>query len=101
MMTGAPAADDLSAGSAESFLIRAQVYEAWDAVRLRVSANTPVAMVKRAALRALLASDADADSYMSKVHGHEVHDEGRPLSEHGVRAGTTVFVHARRRRPVR
>jgi hypothetical protein len=92
---------DLSAGAPDRFEIRAQVHEAWDAVRLVVTAHTPMAHVKRAALAALLADDGDSDSYVAKVHGAEVHDEGRPLSECGVRAGTTVFVHARRRRAVR
>jgi len=92
---------DLSAGAAESYMIRAQVHEAWDAVRMQVCATTTVAAVKRAALAALLADDSDPAAYMAKVGGFEVRDESQPLGAVGVRAGTTVLVHARRRRPIR
>jgi hypothetical protein len=92
---------DRSGGDPASFVIRAQVHEAWDAVRLRVSPRTPVRTVKAAALEALLGGAHEAAEYMAKVHGAEVRDEGQPLEALGVRAGTTVLVHARRRRPVR
>ncbi len=92
---------DLTHGAGEAFMIRAQVHEAWDAVRLQVATTTTIAEVMRAGLEALLGEDTDSSLYMAKVHGTEVHDESRPLSESGVRAGTTVFVHARRRRPIR
>jgi hypothetical protein len=98
--TSGPAID-LVAGGDVPFEIRAQVHEAWDAVRVRVSERTSVSNVKRAALLALLGSNEDAAQYMVKVHGHEVHDESLALGDAGVRAGTTVFVHSRRRRPVR
>ncbi len=92
---------DLAGGSDASFLIRAQVHEAWDAVRVQVTASTPVADVKRAALAALLGEQSASDAYMVKIHGAEVRDERQPVSACGVRAGTTVFVHGRRRRAVR
>ena len=92
---------DLALGASDAFMIRAQVHEAWDAVRVLVQGTTTIAHVKRAGLEALLGEDTDSSLYMAKVHGIEVHDESRPLSESGVRAGTTVFVHARRRRPIR
>jgi hypothetical protein len=92
---------DLAAGARDAFLIRAQVHEAWDAVRLHVCASTSVAAVKHAALTALLADERDPAAYMAKVGGTEIRDESQPLSAAGVRAGTTVLVHARRRRPIR
>jgi len=92
---------DLSGASADAFLIRAQVHEAWDAVRVLVSTTTTVAMVKQAALGALLRDGSDPDAYVAKVRGHEVHDESCTLADADVRAGTTVFVHARRRRAIR
>lgn len=92
---------DLSGGAEQSFVIRGQVHEAWDAVRMVVAHGTRVNDVKQAALRSLLGDGADEALYMVKVHGHEVHDESLPLSDAGVRAGTTVFVHSRRRRPIR
>jgi hypothetical protein len=96
---GAPI--DLSAGAEAPFLIRGQVHEAWDAVRLQVTEATPVAVVKRAALEALLADGSDPADYMAKVGGTEIRDESQSLGAVGVRAGTTVLVHARRRRPIR
>ncbi len=95
------AAIDLAQGAEHAFLIRSQVHEAWDAVKLLVAPHTTVAAVKRAALDALLADGSDAADYMAKVHGAEVRDESQSLQAAGVRAGTTVFVHARRRRPIR
>ncbi len=92
---------DLAAGAEPAFLIRAQVHEAWDAVKLRVGPHTTVSAVKRAALEALLADGSDAAAYMAKVRGAEVRDESQSLQAADVRAGTTVFVHARRRRPIR
>ncbi len=92
---------DLSDGAGDAFVIRAQVLEAWDAVRVRVRPRTTIAAVKQAALEALLADAADASGYMAKVRGHEVRDETLALAEADVRPGTTVLVHARRRRPVR
>jgi len=92
---------DLSGGASDPFLIRAQVHEAWDAVRVLVSASTNVATVKRAALTALLHDGSDPDAYVAKVRGHEIHDESQTLADADVRAGTTVFVHARRRRVIR
>ncbi len=92
---------DLAAGSEHSFLIRAQVHEAWDAVRVRVHSAIAVAAVKRVALTALLRDASDPDAYVVKLRGHEVRDESRTLADLDVRAGSTVFVHARRRRAVR
>ncbi len=92
---------ELSAGASDAFLIRAQVHEAWDAVRVLVTASTTIHAVKRAALHALIHEGDNSDAYVVKVRGTEVHDESQPLSASAVRAGTTVFVHARRRRVIR
>lgn len=92
---------DLAAGDPAAFVIRGQVLDAWDAVRLRVGPRTTVRAVKEASLIALLGSARDAAEYMAKVRGAEVRDETQPLDAVGVRAGTTVLVHARRRRPIR
>ena len=92
---------DLAPDASDAFVIRAQVHEAWDAVRVRVASTTTVRAVKVAALEALLGSAREASEYMAKVRGAEVRDESQPLSAADVRAGTTVLVHARRRRPIR
>ncbi len=92
---------DLSAGAPDTFLIRAQVHEAWDAVRVLVSADTTVLAVKRAALESLIKDGDNSEAYVVKVRGSEVHDESQSLAAATIRAGTTVFVHARRRRVIR
>lgn len=92
---------DLAPGAPDAFVIRAQVHEAWDAVRVRVAPGTPMRAVKEAALEALVGSARESAEYMAKVRGAEVRDEARGVAAAGVRAGTTVLVHARRRRPIR
>jgi hypothetical protein len=77
------------------------VHEAWDAIALRVAADTPVAAVKVAALDRLLQGTADPGDYVVKVGGSEVRDETRGLAACGVRDRGTLFLHGRRRRPVR
>jgi hypothetical protein len=92
---------DLRGGSGDGFTLRAQVHEAWDAVRVHVRPGTSVAEVKRAALRALLGDQADPAEYMVKLRGTELRGEGETLERVGARAGSTLFLHARRRRPIR
>ncbi len=92
---------DLSGGSADAFVIRAQVHEAWDAVKVRVTPATRILDVKTAGMHALLGESVDVAQYVVKVHAHEVVDESRSLEQAMVRAGTTVFMHTRRRRPIR
>lgn len=92
---------DLAGDAPDAFVIRGQVHEAWDAVRLRVARTTPLRAVKTATLTALLGNDHEAAEYMAKVRGGEVRDEMQSCEAVGVKAGTTVLVHARRRRPVR
>lgn len=92
---------DLRGGAGDGFMLRAQVHEAWDAVRVLALPTTTVAEVKRAALAALIGPSADPAEYMAKRHGTELRAEEESLERAGVRAGSTVLVHARRRRPVR
>jgi hypothetical protein len=92
---------DLAGDAPDAFVIRGQLHEAWDAVRLRVARLTPLRAVKSATLSALLGSAHEAAEYMAKVRGGEVRDETQSCEAAGVRAGTTVLVHLRRRRPVR
>lgn len=92
---------DLAGDATDAFVIRGQLHEAWDAVRLRVARTTPLRTVKTATLAALHGSESDASEYVAKVRGGEVRDETQTCEAVGVRAGTTVLVHLRRRRPVR
>jgi hypothetical protein len=49
----------------------------------------------------LLADVDDPAAYLVKLRGAEVTDEGQSLQGAGVRDASTLFVTARRRRPVR
>jgi hypothetical protein len=92
---------DLRRGASGGFTLRAQVHEAWDAVRVQALPGTPVAEVKQAALHALLGEQTNPADYMVKLHGTELRHEQETLEQVGARAGSTLFMHARRRRPIR
>ncbi len=81
--------------------VRVQAAEAWDAVRVEAAPETPVRDVKQAAMAVLLADVDDPAAYLVKLRGAEVTDEGLSLQAAGVRDASTLFVTARRRRPVR
>ncbi len=81
--------------------VRVQVAEVWDAVRVEALPGTPVREVKQAAM-VELTPDVDAiDSYVVKLGGFEIHDEGLSLQAAGAANGSTLLLMARRRRPVR
>lgn len=84
----------------ERVTIRAQFEALWDAVAMDVRADTPVQVVARAMLDSF-GDHADLGAFVVKVHGWEVTDVGATLAEAGVRAGATVHVAHRYRRPVR
>ena len=109
-MTGRPVVTTLRTDAREApvvlaeggtWTVRAQVHEAWDAIACRVAPDTPVAVVKAEAIARLLQGTADPGDYVVKVGGTEVRDESRGLAASGVRDRGTLFLHARRRRPVR
>jgi hypothetical protein len=78
-----------------------QAAEVWDAVRVEVTPETPVRDVKQAAMALLLPDVEQIDSYLVKLHGAEVSNEAQSLQAAGARDASTLFVTARRRRPVR
>ncbi|WP_373058258.1 hypothetical protein [Gemmatimonas sp.] len=81
--------------------VRVQAAEVWDAVRVEATPETPVRDVKQAAMALLLPDVEQIDSYMVKLHGAEVPNEAQSLQLAGARNASTLFVMARRRRPVR
>lgn len=80
--------------------IRAQFEPLWDAVAMDVRTDTPVRVVARAMLDRF-GEHADLSAFVVKVRGWEVRDLDATLADAGVRAGTTVHVAYRYRRPVR
>jgi len=89
----------LGSGSGEVLQLRAQVLEAWDAVRIDADASASVTSLKNLALQALY-PNVDEDDYVVKLHGWEILDEAAPISSTGARDGSIFLVSDRRRRPV-
>ena len=81
--------------------VRAQLLEAWDAVRIETPPGEPVASVKAAALAALRPEDQVSEAYVLKLNGFEILDENVSVAETGATDGSTFLLTYRRRRPVR
>jgi len=80
--------------------IRAQVLEAWDAIRIDANATETVRAVKLRALEELYPDSYSADEFVVKLHGFEILDENVSLSDAGVKDGSILLIADRRRRPV-
>jgi hypothetical protein len=91
----------LKMGNEGGWLIRVEVPDVWDVVRLDVAPTTSVRAVKAAALAELVSDTAGIDEFVTKLNGVEVLDEDQPLAAIGVENGSTLLVTYRRRRPVR
>ena len=81
--------------------VRVEMPEAWDAVRIDASPDTPVEAVKRAALSALWPDAQFDDDFVMKLRGFEILDEQESLSAAGATDGSIFLLTFRRRRPVR
>jgi hypothetical protein len=86
---------------ADAITIRAQLFEAWDAVRISASPNESVENVKARALETLDPSGGDHAGYLVKLRGFEILDETISLAAAGVANGSTMLIAFRHRRPVR
>jgi hypothetical protein len=80
--------------------LRAQVLEAWDAIRVDANPSASVKSLKELALRELYPDVQHSDDYVVKLHGFEVLDEDAPISSTAARNGSTFLNTDRRRRPV-
>jgi hypothetical protein len=80
--------------------LRAQVLEAWDAVRIDVNPSEPVRTVKLRALEELYPEAQSPDEFVVKLHGFEILDESVSLADAGVKDGAILLIADRRRRPV-
>ena len=89
----------LGSGSGPVLQLRAQVLEAWDAIRVDADPSATVKSLKLLALQALY-PNVDANDYVVKFHGWEVLDEDAPISSTGARNGSIFLISDRRRRPV-
>jgi hypothetical protein len=89
----------LGSGSGQVLQVRAQVLEAWDAVRIDADASATVKSLKQLAMQTLYPNANESD-YVVKLHGWEVLDEDAPISSTGARSGSIFLISDRRRRPV-
>jgi hypothetical protein len=80
--------------------VRAQVLEAWDAIRIEADPSATVRSLKQLALRELYPEDIPDEEFVVKLNGFEILDESAPLSATDARDGSTFLITDRRRRPV-
>jgi hypothetical protein len=85
---------------AETITVRVEVPEVWDVVKVRVSPDQPVSVLKSAALSKLCPSGALPD-FVLKLHGWEVLDETVSVRDTGAVNGSILLLTNRKRRPVR
>jgi len=81
--------------------LRAQVLEAWDAIRIDADPLASVRSLKELALRELFPDARHADEYVVKLNGFEILDESAPISSTAAKNGSIFLITDRRRRPVR
>lgn len=86
---------------ANTWTLRVQSPEVWDAVRIQAPPSTPVRSVKERALSALVPETRAAGELVMKLNGFEILDEDASLAEVGALDGSTFLLTHRRRRPVR
>jgi hypothetical protein len=91
----------LGSGDEPVLHIRVQVADLWDALRVDAPPSEPVISVKRAALDALYPNNASPDEWVVRLHGFEILDEERSLTDAGVKEASILLLVSRRRRPVR
>ena len=80
--------------------LRAQVLEAWDAIRIDANPSASVLSLKQLALQVLYPDARHEEDYVVKLHGFEILDEDAPISSTPARNGSIFLITDRRRRPV-
>jgi len=90
----------LGSASSRDLHLRAQVLEAWDAVRIDADPEASVKSLKELALRELASDLVLIDEYVVKLHGWEILDESVPISATAAKNGSIFLITDRRRRPV-
>ncbi len=80
--------------------LRAQVLEAWDAIRIDADPSATVRDLKHLALKELYPDVRHEDEYVVKLNGFEILDEDAPIAATAATNGSTFLITDRRRRPV-
>lgn len=91
----------LAPEGAAAITIRVQLLEAWDAVKVVVEPRTPVATVKARALAVLAPDVPMPGDVVTKLGGFEIRNEALSLADAGVKDGSTLLLHFRRRQPLK
>ena len=94
------AAFRLGSGSGPVLQLRAQVLEAWDAIRIDADPSASVKSLKQLALKELYPDAQKDDQYVVKLYGWEILDENSSISSTGAKNGSIFLISDRRRRPV-
>jgi len=94
------AAFKLGSGAGPLLQLRAQVLEAWDAIRIDADPSASIKSLKDLALKELYPDAQKNDQYMVKLHGWEILDENAPISSTAAKNGSIFLITDRRRRPV-
>ena len=90
----------LGSAGGDTLNLRAQVLEAWDAIRINADPLASVRSLKELALKELYPGARRADEYVVKLHGFEILDEDAPISSTAAKNGSIFLITDRRRRPV-
>ena len=90
----------LGSPSASVLHLRAQVLEAWDAIRIDADPSASVKSLKELALKKLYPDGSNENEYVVKLHGFEVLGEDAPISSTAATNGSIFVITDRRRRPV-
>jgi hypothetical protein len=90
----------LGSPSSRDLHLRAQVLEAWDAIRIDADPEASLKSLKELALRELAPHVTDIGEYVVKLHGWEILDENAPISSTAAKNGSIFLITDRRRRPV-
>lgn len=93
--------ETIRVGEGGGWLVRAQLAEVWDTVRLDVDPSVPVSVVRERALEVLLPDAGIGELFVVKLNGMEVLNEHASIAEAGAVNGSTFLITYRRRRPVR
>jgi hypothetical protein len=96
-----PETIQVGGGGSGSWMVRAQLPEVWDMVRLEIAPTASVRTLKQHALAQLKPDAESLDEFVTKLNGIEVLDEDVSLADAGARSGSTFLITYRRRRPVR
>ena len=84
-----------------AIVVRVEVPEVWDTVRVAVTANESVLALKQRALAALYAEGEPHAEFVMKLRGFEVLNESDSLASVGAVDGSIFLLTYRRRRAVR